>query len=541
MSTKGKPAFPEVAAVGKAGSVIDSQMITFAAPIGKAHPDDMQEAQQIILASALVRPTLFSQVADVEADAFPDPRFRAVFLAAKALHGRKEDINAFSLMREIGDKREVSITFIAGIQNGTIPSSDLSAHREFLQEQRKIVIDEINRKTLLAMLNQGKPLPAILDAGRKILEQDEVQPARGKLAFSSAADLSAKDLSIPWLIKDFLPADAMVSVFGSSGCGKSFLALDWLLCIASRKKEWMGNLVKQRGPVFYVAGEGYSGLPRRIKAWCRKHSVSIESLMFFASNQAVHMLEPESVAEMVAVIDEMAADHGQPVVVCVDTLARCFGPGDENNAKDMSAFVSALDKIRHHYGCTVLVVHHSGLGDDSRSRGSSAFRAALDAEYRLSVDGETRVLSCSKAKDSDPPNDLHLSAEKIDLGEADEDGQPIFSLVFGKAEFQTRSSHKKLSANNAMALRALELIIRDQTSAHLEEWRKEFYSRSTADSQEAKRKAFERARKDLVAGNHINCRDDRYWTSVVPGQDRTKQDNVRPCPVLYPDRQDTLL
>ncbi len=508
-------------------------------PISQAHLDEAhQEAQRVILASVLARPAVFSQVEGLEPDAFRNPQLRAVFAAIKTLAGRGEDINAFALSREIDDRIDTPISFIASLQLGAVPSSDLSAHRAFLQEQRQQVVDQIHRKTLLAMLNQGKPLEAVLDAGRKMISQEEAAPARGKLAFVSAADLSTRSLSLPWLIKDFLPADAVVSIFGGSGSGKSFLALDWLLCIASRKNEWMGNPVKRRGPVFYIAGEGYSGLPGRIKAWCRKHSVSVESLRFFSSNRAVYMLEPESVAEMVAVIDGMAAEHGQPVVVCADTLARCFGPGDENSSKDMSGFVAALDQVRHHYGCTVLVVHHSGLGDDSRSRGSSAFRAALDAEYRLTVNGETRILSCTKAKDSDPPQDLHLIAEKIDLGEADEDGRPISSLVFTEAEEPANAPKKKLSANNQMGLRALEFILADRNAVHLEEWRREFYSRHTGDNQEAKRKAFERARKDLVAGGHVSCRDDQYWTFVVPGQDRTNPDNVRPCPVLYPDRQD---
>ena len=46
MSIKGKPAFLEVAAVGKAGSVIDSQMIAPTAPVSKARLDEIPNSRR---------------------------------------------------------------------------------------------------------------------------------------------------------------------------------------------------------------------------------------------------------------------------------------------------------------------------------------------------------------------------------------------------------------------------------------------------------------------------------------------------------------
>ena len=45
---------------------------------------------------------------------------------------------------------------------------------------------------------------------------------------------------------------------------------------------------------------------------------------------------------------------------------------------------------------------------------------------------------------------------------------------------------------------------------HLEAWRPKFYSLSTADSQDAKNKAFQRVRKDLVKLNQLSVADDIY-------------------------------
>ncbi|MBX9265093.1 helicase RepA family protein, partial [Klebsiella pneumoniae] len=97
---------------------------------------------------------------------------------------------------------------------------------------------------------------------------------------------------------------------------------------------------------------------------------------------------------------------GKPVqLIVIDTLARCFGGNDENDAKDMGAFIEGCDTIKRETGATVLVVHHSGKDDTKGARGSSAFRAALDAEFnvRREGDGGAIILTCTKVKDAEGP------------------------------------------------------------------------------------------------------------------------------------------
>lgn len=47
-------------------------------------------------------------------------------------------------------------------------------------------------------------------------------------------------------------------------------------------------------------------------------------------------------------------------MIILDTLARCFGGNDENDARDMGAFIRGCDELKRRTGATVLVVHHSG-------------------------------------------------------------------------------------------------------------------------------------------------------------------------------------
>ena len=50
-----------------------------------------------------------------------------------------------------------------------------------------------------------------------------------------------------------------------------------------------------------------------------------------------------------------------------------------------------------------------------RARGSSALKAAVDHEFRLDLNGEQRVLACTKAKDAEPPVTLELELKVITL------------------------------------------------------------------------------------------------------------------------------
>ena len=60
-------------------------------------------------------------------------------------------------------------------------------------------------------------------------------------------------------------------------------------------------------------------------------------------------------------------------LIILGTLARCFGGSDENAAKDMGAFIQGCDTSKAVTQTSVLIVHHSGKGQERGARGSSAF------------------------------------------------------------------------------------------------------------------------------------------------------------------------
>ena len=74
----------------------------------------------------------------------------------------------------------------------------------------------------------------------------------------SAADV--KDLPPPsYLIEPILPAGSLAVLYGPSSVGKTFLALDMALCVATGT-DWLDHYPVKKGLVVYVMAEGIGGL-----------------------------------------------------------------------------------------------------------------------------------------------------------------------------------------------------------------------------------------------------------------------------------------
>ncbi len=353
-------------------------------------------------------------------------------------------------------------------------------------------------------------------------EKPQEAPAEGapRRAFRllDLSEMLAEPRPTAWLLRDYLEAEALACLFGASGSMKSFVALDMGLSIASGLP-WHGVDVPQPGPVVYVAGEGFRGLSRRIKAWLRAHHLTGEGLPFHVASEAVQLLDPASVEAATSAIAALAE---RPRLIVVDTLARCYG-GDENSTEDMSAFIAALDRLRARFGCAVLVVHHSGLAERDRARGASALRAAVDWEYRLDVRDDTRVLTCTKAKDHDAPADMAFEADTVPTGWTDpETGDPIGSLVLRQVGVPGKKG-RALTGAKRIALEALRAACEAEGRAHIEKWRAEAYRRgvSASEDQENKRRTFKRAVADLLDLGLVGTLDDHFWTTGQP--DKTGQ------------------
>lgn len=258
-----------------------------------------------------------------------------------------------------------------------------------------------------------------------------IDPATGaevrEPLFRKAGSLLANLKPIEFVVDGYLERDAIASVFGPAGCGKSFITLDMGACVATGTA-WHGMKVRQ-GPVFAIIGEGVNGYGRRLKAWSQHYEVSLEDAPLYVSRHAVSLSNPQAGIELAAEIDQMCSDTSEaPSLIIIDTVARNFGDGDENSTQDMSRFVANIDMyLKHRYRANILLVHHSGH-DGERARGSSALKAALDQEFKVSgVIGHPK-LECTKMKDAEMPLERSFKITSVTLGQ-DADGIEITGAV----------------------------------------------------------------------------------------------------------------
>lgn len=370
------------------------------------------------------------------------------------------------------------------------------------------------------------------------------------LRFLSSEELDAAPAKTNWLIQKYLDQNSTALIFGPSGSGKSFVAIDLGLSIAAEKKDWHGHKIAQDGAVFYIAGEGVDGIKKRRKAWLKSNRIDV-AIPFFVTNGPVQVLDEKSIADLEFRIDELKLKHKvDPALIVIDTLNRNFGDGDENSTKDMTLFISSIDRIRRRYdNCSVLIVHHSGKSDTHNARGASALKASMDWEYELSMNGDgVLTLKNTKVKDYGSPPKISFKLEKVMLDWKDADGIKLDSCILKQVANPSstkKEDQKPLNPKDILVFEALKEAIAAKGQSAIPEsggnkvvskkdWREYAYkkdiSESTSGSEtEAKRKAFDRAIKGLLARNLITeikgskSKRDSFFSI----RDNTDQDNER--------------
>lgn len=254
-------------------------------------------------------------------------------------------------------------------------------------------------------------------------------PPPGESLIILACDLPTTLRPPEWLAEDYVEAGALSVLFGEPGAGKSFLALDLALSVATMRT-WHGQPVK-RTPVVYLCGEGHAGLQRRMHAWRDWHQVDWRSAPFAMTKRAVPLTNRQAIEALKRDIDAVVERLGDaPGFFVVDTLARNFGAGDENSTKDMSVFIDYVGAyLMDAYKACVMLVHHTGHGDKQRARGSSSLKGAVDAEYFVQqTEGRIIELSGLKMKDAPLPKTMHFGMRVMQLGE-ERPGKPMTSVV----------------------------------------------------------------------------------------------------------------
>ena len=274
--------------------------------------------------------------------------------------------------------------------------------------------------------------------------------------FSYVEDFIA-DFSAPnWVIKGIVEHDSLGMIYGASGAGKSYLALDIAASVATGTV--FHDHKTEQGDVIYMAGEGARGIKARLLAWFKDRGVAPNRNLLI-TNRITDFSNAEDLKATVAELKSIGVTA--PKLIVIDTLARASGGLDENSTQDMNIFIKACDGLRKAFnGATILPIHHTGKSDKSAARGSSVLRAAMDIE--IQVDGLDNGISVTstKMKDGDPFDTMGLAFRRVDLDRVDEDGEQVHSAVLyrDQEKLDTDTSGGKLSPTGKAVVAAFKTV-----------------------------------------------------------------------------------
>jgi hypothetical protein len=221
-----------------------------------------------------------------------------------------------------------------------------------------------------------------------------------------------------WQIANLLEQNSIAVLYGLTKTYKSFLALSAGLSIANGLP-FAGRAVQQ-GAVAYIAAEGSTtGYRKRWSAWNRQYGGSAQA-PFRVLPSALNVSDPASVTEFIELLHEAEDSIGERFrLVIIDTIARCFGAGEENRATDVKLYLDGCTRIRDALAATVLNLAHPGKDVEKGIRGNSALPSNVDAMFYVSrppaTTGVVR-LDVEKQKDSEEGDPLWFEMQRTELG-----------------------------------------------------------------------------------------------------------------------------
>jgi len=229
----------------------------------------------------------------------------------------------------------------------------------------------------------------------QLIETEEAPP-RFKLE-TAAQLLSKPEPKLSWLIENMWVDKSRGLIAGNPGVGKTWLALDMLISVASGQL-CLGKYAVQQGAVLLVEEEASElNLSRRLHCLARARGLKDSDLqnLFLLTRQYAKV--PKDMKDIYSLVVE-----NEIKLVVFDSLRRFHG-AEENSSSEMQVVLDSFGRLNTMSEASVVLIHHLSKGGREtdkrpifeRLRGSSDLWAWRDCILGMEGEEDANEALCS--------------------------------------------------------------------------------------------------------------------------------------------------
>ncbi len=210
----------------------------------------------------------------------------------------------------------------------------------------------------------------------------------GNFALMTVEDMMAAEEALPWVVQDLISVGEPTLFVGGAASGKTSAVVEMALAVATGKPVWGMYPVAKPGPVVHIDYEQGKTLRRTYHGFAK--GLGLDAVQLVRDGLLrIAPLPREQLLDM-NVSDTHLGMIGKDLVklctgasLCVlNSLTAGTNKVNENDAK-IAAVFNLLARVTEITGCAMVVLHHSGRGEQRRARGSSAIDGAVQTIFEI--------------------------------------------------------------------------------------------------------------------------------------------------------------
>jgi RecA-family ATPase len=235
-------------------------------------------------------------------------------------------------------------------------------------------------------------------AEAEISSPPQQEPPPEPLEFISAALFDGQRApQRRWLVHDRIPMRNVTLLSGDGAVGKTSIALQLAVSVASVANDWLQNVIDEAGPVmFFTAEEELSEVHFRLEQivdfypelqWTDLKNLHVKSMAegdcVLAVPHRTHILAKTKQYERM----ELSIKQIAPKLVIMESAADLFA-GNEIDRSQVRKFVSLLRELAIRYDCAIVLLSHpsvSGMASGSGMSGSTQWNNAVRSRMYFKV------------------------------------------------------------------------------------------------------------------------------------------------------------